>query len=107
MAFNPGTPITSLEPIIELAERILVMTVNPGFAGQGYLDWVDRKIVQVLELTAGRGITVSVDGAISQDRITRLSALGVEGFILGTSALFTGHHGAAAHHTTLDRLHSS
>lgn len=88
VALNPGTPITDLEPLMDIVENILVMTVNPGFAGQKYLDWVDRKIESIVRLRGERPTTISVDGAISPERINRLSGLGVDGFILGTSALF-------------------
>jgi len=64
------------------------MTVNPGFAGQQYLDWVDNKIEGIVALRGSRPTAISVDGAISPERINRLSGLGVDGFILGTSALF-------------------
>lgn len=88
VALNPGTPITDIEPLIDIVENVLVMTVNPGFAGQEYLDWVDKKVEGIVEIRGSRPITISVDGAISPERVNRLSGLGVDGFILGTSALF-------------------
>jgi ribulose-phosphate 3-epimerase len=88
VALNPGTPASALEPLLDIVEYVLVMTVNPGFAGQKYLDWVDRKIAQIVRLRGSRPITISVDGAISPERINSLSAMGVDGFILGTSTLF-------------------
>lgn len=88
VAINPGTPIADIEPILDLVADVLVMTVNPGFAGQKYLDFVDTKILRLVQARGDRPFTITVDGAISPERVDALSAIGVEGFILGTSALF-------------------
>ena len=89
IAINPGTPISAVEPLLGAVESVLVMTVNPGFASQDYLEWVNDKIARLIELRADRAITISVDGAISSLRVEQLSRLGVDGFVLGTSALFS------------------
>jgi ribulose-phosphate 3-epimerase len=88
IALNPGTPLEAATAVLPLVERVLVMTVNPGFAAQQYLGFVDAKIARLVELKAEHPFTVTVDGAISPERIATLSGLGVDGFVLGTSALF-------------------
>ncbi|MFB6468970.1 ribulose-phosphate 3-epimerase [Cytobacillus sp. Hz8] len=88
IAINPGTSVTTVEPLLSLVDYVLVMTVNPGFAGQKYLDFVNEKIVELAILREEKNFTIMVDGAISREKINELSPLGVEGFILGTSALF-------------------
>lgn len=88
LALNPGTPLSSIEPELDEIDDVLVMTVNPGFAGQKYLDFVDNKIRDLVALRGDRSFTISVDGAISPERIRALSELGCDGFILGTSTLF-------------------
>lgn len=88
IAINPGTAIESIEPYISMVEYILVMTVNPGFAGQKYLDFVDKKIDKLLQLKDEHDFKIVIDGACSPQKIAQLSSKGVEGFILGTSALF-------------------
>lgn len=88
VALNPGTPVEVVATVLPLVERVLVMTVNPGFAAQRYLDFVDTKIERLVHLTARHGVSVTVDGAISPDRIATLARLGVDGFVLGTSSLF-------------------
>jgi ribulose-phosphate 3-epimerase len=88
IAINPGTAASAVEPLLDAVTNILVMTVNPGFAGQKYLDWVDRKIESIVAMRGSLPITLSVDGAISASRVRRLSGMGVDAFILGTSALF-------------------
>lgn len=106
IAINPGTPITAVEPLIGAVENILVMTVNPGFAAQDYLEWVDNKIAGLIELRGDRPIVISVDGAISPRRVARLGRLGVDGFVLGTSALF-GDGSGYAHKLAALRLESA
>lgn len=88
IAINPGTSIDSILELLPLVDFIMVMTVNPGFSGQKYLDFVDNKINRLVDLKADYEFEILVDGAISSERIQSLSALGVKGFVLGTSALF-------------------
>lgn len=90
IAINPGTSIAQIEPLLSLVDYVLVMTVNPGFAGQKYLTFVNDKIADLCKQkdSGNNDFKVMVDGAISPEKIKELSALGVEGFILGTSALF-------------------
>lgn len=88
VALNPGTPASALVPILDTLDHVLIMTVNPGFAGQSYLQWVDQKIAGIVALRQDRPFSIGVDGAISPERIRTLSAMGVNSFILGTSTLF-------------------
>ncbi|MBS4210121.1 ribulose-phosphate 3-epimerase [Bacillus sp. FJAT-50079] len=90
IAINPGTSIASIEPLLSLVDYVLVMTVNPGFAGQKYLPFVNDKIEELCKIKneGNNQFQVVVDGAISPEKIQELSAVGVEGFVLGTSALF-------------------
>ena len=70
-----------------MSEYVLVMTVNPGFAGQKYLDFTDYKIEKLSAFKEKYGFEMVVDGAIP-GRIASLSRKGVKGFVLGTSSLF-------------------
>lgn len=88
IAINPGTSIESIIELLPLVDYLMVMTVNPGFAGQKYLDFVNDKIERLVKLKLEHSFKIMVDGAISEEKINQLSALGVDGFILGTSALF-------------------
>jgi ribulose-phosphate 3-epimerase len=88
VAINPGTSLETIEAVLPLVDRILVMTVNPGFAAQPYLPFVDAKIARILDAKDRFGFSVCVDGAVSPERIARLSRQGVDGFVLGTSTLF-------------------
>lgn len=88
LAVNPGTAYATIEPLLNLADNILAMTVNPGFAGQRYIPFVDDKLALLAESKSRYGYRLFVDGACSPETIARLSRCGVDGFVLGTSALF-------------------
>jgi ribulose-phosphate 3-epimerase len=88
IALNPGTSLAAVEELLPLVDYVLVMTVNPGFAAQKYLDFVDAKIARLVALKNEYHLRIVVDGAISPERIAALSAIGVDGFVLGTSTLF-------------------
>lgn len=88
IVLNPGTPIESVMELLNVAKKIMIMGVNPGHAGQAYLPYVDKKIRKVLEIKEEYGLEISIDGACSADRIIGWSGAGVDGFVLGTSALF-------------------
>lgn len=88
IALNPGTSVEAILELLPLTDIVLLMTVNPGFAGQQYLAFVDQKIRRIVSQKEKYTIKVFVDGAISPEKIEELSLLGVDGFVLGTSALF-------------------
>lgn len=88
VAINPGTSAAVVADVLPLVDYVLVMTVNPGFAAQKYLEFVDGKIDRIVALKDESAFTLVVDGAISPERIAELSARGVDGFVLGTSTLF-------------------
>jgi ribulose-phosphate 3-epimerase len=78
-----------LEWTIDEVDLVLVMSVNPGFGGQGFIDLARRKIEQARRLidTSGRDIRLEVDGGIKADNIRRVAAAGADTFVAG-SAIF-------------------
>lgn len=88
IAINPGTSLETIDELLPLVDYVMIMTVNPGFAGQKYLDFVTNKIKKLVDKKEDFEFKIMVDGAISPEKISELSGLGVDGFILGTSALF-------------------
>lgn len=88
IAVNPGTSVSTIQELLPIVDYVLVMTVNPGFSGQKYLEYVDPKIDQLVSEQAKFDFEIMVDGAISPEKIDKLSLRGVEGFVLGTSSLF-------------------
>lgn len=89
IVISPSVSFETIKELLYLVDYVLVMSVNPGFAGQKYLNYVDKKIEKIVNESPNYGgYKVMLDGACSPDVINRLSKIGVEGFILGTSALF-------------------
>ena len=88
IAIKPGTAVETIFELLPLVDYVMVMTVNPGFAGQKYLEYVNPKIEKLIKLGADFDFEVMVDGAVSLEKIRKLSENGVSGFVLGTSALF-------------------
>lgn len=89
IAVNPGTSFETVKDLLHLCDYVLIMSVNPGFAGQKYLDFVTPKFKKFVEEAKNYGgYEVMIDGACSPEKIEMLSQIGVKGFILGTSALF-------------------
>lgn len=86
IALNPETSVKSIVPLLPLVDKVMVMTVTPGFAGQAYIEEMNDKIVKLAKLNTEHRFEIVVDGAISAQRIAQLSNIGVEGFVLGTSS---------------------
>ena len=89
LVFNPGTPLDVLDWTIEDLDLILVMSVNPGFGGQSFIDSALRKIELVRKRidASGKDIRLEVDGGIKPDNIARVAAAGADTFVAG-SAIF-------------------
>ncbi|MBR3314429.1 MAG: ribulose-phosphate 3-epimerase [Atopobiaceae bacterium] len=90
IAINPGTSFSAVEPVLSLCDYVLAMTVNPGFAGQAWLDFVNPKLGQLVAASheGANHYEVLVDGNCSPERIAQASGMGVRGFVLGTAGLF-------------------
>lgn len=88
IVLNPSTSIESILTYIHMCDYILVMSVEPGFAGQEYLKFVDEKIMKLSNLKSKYGFKIIVDGAISPEKVESLYKIGADGFVLGTSTLF-------------------
>jgi ribulose-phosphate 3-epimerase len=89
LVFNPATPHDVLEWTIDKVDLILIMSVNPGFGGQSFIESALRKIEQARKLidATGRDIRLEVDGGIKADNIRRVAAAGADTFVAG-SAIF-------------------
>ncbi len=88
IAINPGTSIETVMEMLQIVDKVLVMSVNPGNAGQMYLPYVGKKIERLLKIREEMGFEVYWDGACSADKITTFAPMGVKGFVLGTTLLF-------------------
>lgn len=88
IAINPGTSVETIYEMLRIVKKVLVMSVNPGNAGQMYLPYVSQKINKLLELKDEMDFEIYWDGACSADKICEFAPKGVKGFVLGTTLLF-------------------
>ena len=89
LVFNPAEPLDVLEWVIDRVDLILIMSVNPGFGGQSFIDSALRKIEKARKIidASGRDIRLEVDGGIKIDNIRRVADAGADTFVAG-SAIF-------------------
>ena len=89
LVFNPATSLDALDYVIDKVDLILIMSVNPGFGGQSFIDSALRKIERARKLidATGRDIRLEVDGGIKVDNIARAASAGADTFVAG-SAIF-------------------
>jgi ribulose-phosphate 3-epimerase len=89
VVLNPAMPIDLLQWVIDKVDLVLLMSVNPGFGGQSFIDSTLRKAEQVRKLidASGRDIRLEVDGGIKVDNIRRVADAGADTFVAG-SAIF-------------------
>jgi ribulose-phosphate 3-epimerase len=89
VTMNPGTPVSSIESVIDLVDLVLIMSVNPGFGGQAFIPGALEKISAVRALVGGRPIDIEVDGGVTADNAARVVQAGANVLVAG-SAVFKG-----------------
>ncbi len=89
VTLNPGTPVSTLENVIDLVDLVLVMSVNPGFGGQSFIASQLDKISAVRALIGGRPIDLEVDGGVTADNAGQIAKAGANVLVAG-SAVFKG-----------------
>lgn len=89
-ALNPATPLSALEYVLDRLEFVLIMTVNPGYAGQSLVPGAFQKIAECRALLQrhGRAIPIQVDGNVSFENIPRMVGAGADWLVAGTSSVF-------------------
>jgi ribulose-phosphate 3-epimerase len=97
LSLNPGTPAHVLDALIDDIDLVLIMSVNPGFGGQGFIESQLRKIETVRAMIdkAGRDIILEVDGGVNEKTAPRIIAAGATALVAGT-AVFGGDPSAYA-----------
>ncbi|MBI4184370.1 MAG: ribulose-phosphate 3-epimerase [Proteobacteria bacterium] len=107
VALNPSTPAEAVEFVLAEVDLVLVMTVNPGFGGQGFIDGQVEKVrrlrarIDAVAGRTGRAIDLEVDGGINAETAARVVAAGADVLVAGT-ATFAG--GPAAYAENIRRL---
>jgi ribulose-phosphate 3-epimerase len=89
LVLNPATPLEVLDYTLENLDLVLVMSVNPGFGGQGFIDSALRKIEAIRKRidSSGKPVRLEVDGGVKADNIRAIAAAGADTFVAG-SAIF-------------------
>jgi ribulose-phosphate 3-epimerase len=97
VSINPGTPVGTLEAILDDLDLVLVMTVNPGFGGQSFIDSCLPKIEALRKMIDARGLTVEleVDGGVKADNIEKIARAGADVFVAGSAVFNTGNYSEA------------
>jgi ribulose-phosphate 3-epimerase len=89
VTMNPGTPVSTIEHVIDMVDLILVMSVNPGFGGQAFIPGALEKISDLRTMAGGRPIDIEVDGGITADNAQKVVQAGANVLVAG-SAVFKG-----------------
>ena len=89
IVFNPATPLTWLEHVIDELDMVLIMSVNPGFGGQKFIPSSLEKLRQARKMidASGRDVRLEIDGGVKTDNIGEIAAAGADTFVAG-SAIF-------------------
>ena len=97
VTLNPATPAITLKEILPLVDLVLVMTVNPGFGGQKFIEASLGKIAEIRQMLGSIGSTawLEVDGGVSVETLPRLRAAGADAFVAGNS-VFNHRNGIQA-----------
>jgi ribulose-phosphate 3-epimerase len=104
VTLNPGTPASVIEPVIDLVDLILVMSVNPGFGGQKFIPHAIEKIARLRAMAAGRPIDIEVDGGVAPDNAAEIVGAGANVLVAG-SAVFKG--GPSAYRSNIAAIRSA
>jgi ribulose-phosphate 3-epimerase len=89
VTLNPGTGVETIEPVIDLVDLVLVMSVNPGFGGQAFIPYAAEKISRLRALAGARPIDIEVDGGITPETAPSVARAGANALVAG-SAVFKG-----------------
>lgn len=85
VTLNPATPVSAIEHVIGLVDLVLIMSVNPGFGGQGFIPEALAKIAQAKALIGDRPIDLEVDGGITAENVGAAAKAGANVFVAGSS----------------------
>jgi ribulose-phosphate 3-epimerase len=90
VTLNPGTGVETIEPVVDLVDLILVMSVNPGFGGQAFIPSSVEKIARLRALVGGRPIDIEVDGGITPETAPLVAQAGANVLVAGSAAFKGG-----------------
>ena len=91
VTLNPGTAIDTIEPVVDIVDLILVMSVNPGFGGQAFIPFAIEKISRLRALAGSRPIDIEVDGGITPETAPLVARAGANVLVAGSAAFKGGN----------------
>ena len=96
LVFNPATPLTWLDHVIDKVDMVLIMSVNPGFGGQAFIPEALHKLQAARQLIAasGREIRLEIDGGVKVGNIREIAAAGADTFVAGSAIFGSDDYGA-------------
>ncbi len=90
VTLNPGTPVSTIENLVEIVDLILVMSVNPGFGGQSFIPAALDKIARLRALIGGRPIDIEVDGGVTAEIAPLVARAGANALVAGSAVFKDG-----------------
>ena len=105
LVFNPGTPLSYLDYVLDKIDMILLMSVNPGFGGQSFIPSAMDKLKQVRKIIddSGLDIRLEIDGGVKADNIGEIKAAGADTFVAGSGIFGKARDGDPNHYDTIIR----
>ena len=102
VALNPATPVATLDHVLDLADFVLIMSVNPGFGGQKFIPYALDKVRALKRARSNKGLdfAIEIDGCITVQNIAAVAAAGVDWFVAGSSVF-----GSADPASTVRKMH--
>ncbi|MBN2298327.1 MAG: ribulose-phosphate 3-epimerase [Deltaproteobacteria bacterium] len=85
VSLNPSTPVSAIEYVLEVTDLVLLMSVNPGFGGQSFINAVIPKVDEVRKLISQRDILLQIDGGVGTDNLGMLLSKGIDVIVAGSS----------------------
>ena len=89
VVLNPGTSESAIEPVLDMVDLVLCMTVNPGFGGQAFIGSVCEKVRRIKAMIGSRDIHIEIDGGVTPETAPLVTAAGADVLVAG-SAVFKG-----------------
>jgi ribulose-phosphate 3-epimerase len=85
VSINPATPLSEIEEVLDLVDLVLIMSVNPGFGGQGFIESSLSKVERLVEVRGDRDFLIEIDGGVKASNIASMRKAGVDVFVAGSS----------------------
>jgi len=95
LSLNPNTPVSAIAPYLEDVDVVLLMSVFPGFGGQSFIEDSFDRLVELVKLRGERKFLMQIDGGVGKANIGKLSRLGCDLFVAGSSVFNSSNRGIA------------